>query len=88
MNTAKIYGAAPLSRPACWSSQHRCYELRKEQILIQVTHTLGNHQHAQSWLISLVRALNRDSPCRLLTKSNGYAEVLAVLLRIEYGVYM
>ncbi|NMY12506.1 DUF2384 domain-containing protein [Pseudomonas veronii] len=56
--------------------------------MIQATHILGNPLHAQSWLISPVRALNRDSPCGLLTKSDGYAEVLAVLLRIEYGVYM
>lgn len=78
-----------LSRPpACWSSTYRCYELRRVQVLMQATHTLGNRKSAERWLGSPVLALNRRSPCEMLTEPSGYPEVRDVLLRIEYGVYM
>ncbi|WP_081818744.1 MbcA/ParS/Xre antitoxin family protein [Pseudomonas sp. PH1b] len=88
MSNISILGLT-LSRPtACWSSKYRVYELRRLQLLIQATHTLGTRQNAERWLVSPVLALNRRSPCCLLTKPSGYTEVRDVLLRIEYGIYM
>ncbi len=88
MSKIAIYGLA-LSRPtACWSSTYRGYELRREQILIQATNTLGNRQSAERWIVSPVLALNRRKPCGVLAEPSGYPEVLDVLLRIEFGIYM
>lgn len=88
MSKISILGLA-LSRPlACWSSTHRGYELRRVQILMQASHTLGNLQSAERWLVSPVLALNRRSPCGVLAEPDGYPEVRDVLLRIEYGIYM
>ncbi|WP_087087310.1 MULTISPECIES: antitoxin Xre/MbcA/ParS toxin-binding domain-containing protein [Pseudomonas] len=86
MNKIAIHGLA--RSPACWSSTYRGYELRREQILIQATHTLGSRQSAERWLVSPVLALNRRKPCGLLAEPGGYPEVLDVLLRIEFGIYM
>ncbi|MCR8661670.1 DUF2384 domain-containing protein [Pseudomonas carnis] len=55
---------------------------------MQASHTLGNRKSADRWLGSPVLALNRRSPCEMLTKPSGYPEVRDVLLRIEYGIYM
>lgn len=88
MSEILILGLALSRPPACWSSIYRGYELRQEQILMQATNTLGNRQSAERWLVSPVRALNRRSPCGVLTEPSGYPEVRDVLLRIEYGIYM
>ncbi|NVL39903.1 TnsD family Tn7-like transposition protein [Pseudomonas syringae] len=88
MSEISILGLALSRPPACWSSTYRGYELRRVQILMQASHTLGNRQSAERWLVSPVLALNRRSPCGVLAEPGGYPEVRDVLLRIEYGIYM
>ena len=88
MSKISILGLALSRPPACWSSTYRGYELRRVQVLMQASHTLGNRKSADRWLGSPVLALNRRSPCEMLTKPSGYPEVRDVLLRIEHGVYM
>ncbi|WP_082118783.1 antitoxin Xre/MbcA/ParS toxin-binding domain-containing protein [Pseudomonas veronii] len=88
MSKISIQGLTLSRPPACWSSTYRGYELRRVQVLMQASHTLGNRQSAERWLVSPVLALNRRSPCGVLAEPGGYPEVRDVLLRIEYGIYM
>ncbi len=88
MNNIAILGSALSRPPACWSAYYRGYELRREQILIQATHTLGNRSSAEIWLVSPVLALNKRSPCSLLAEPGSYPEIRDVLQRIEHGIYM
>ncbi|RMT24531.1 Transposition protein, TnsD-related protein [Pseudomonas amygdali pv. mori] len=88
MSKISILGLALPRPPACWSSTYRGYEVRRVQVLMQASRTLGDSKSADRWLGSPVLALNRRIPCEMLTKPSCYPEVRDVLLRIEYGVYM
>lgn len=88
MSKIEILGLALSRPPACWSSTYRAYEVRREQILMQATHTLGDRPSAENWLVAPALAFHRRSPCSLLAESKGYPEVRDLLLSIEHGTYM
>ena len=60
---------------------------RAARVLKQAEDVFGGRTPARNWLRKPNRALGGRKPADLLKTSEGAADVLAVLGRIEHGVY-
>jgi antitoxin Xre/MbcA/ParS-like protein len=58
-----------------------------DSLLARATEVFANEEKALRWLGTPVRALNYATPISLLGQPAGQDAVLAVLNRIEYGVF-
>ncbi len=58
-----------------------------ESVTERATEVFGEREKALRWLGTPVRALEFATPISLLAGSKGTADVLAVLGRIEHGVF-
>lgn len=87
MLTIALLGPCASSPVRCWSAQYRCYVARRDQILGQAAHVLGNARLAAGWLSRPAIGLDRRAPCSLLVDPGDYQRVCIHLTRIEYGVY-
>ncbi|EMW0968923.1 MbcA/ParS/Xre antitoxin family protein [Pseudomonas alloputida] len=87
MLTTDLLGPCPFAPSHCWSSQHRCFVARREQVQGQAAYVLGNNRLAAEWLKRPAIGLDRRIPCSLLADAQGYRQVCDYLMRIEYGVY-
>lgn len=83
----QILGRANLVRVDCHSPNHWCFSIRSEQILARAREVLGSDREAKYWYRSSVRGLDMRQPCSLITTAEGYRLIMALLARIEYGVY-
>lgn len=63
------------------------WDERVERVLTKAVDVLGSSENAISWLEGQNRALGGAVPFNLLDTEEGADEVLAVLGRIEHGVY-
>lgn len=82
-----LFGYCPPTPPRCWSNQFRCFVARRNQVVRQAIHVLGNDRLASEWLTRPALGLGKRTPCTLLTDYEGFLQVWQHLTRIEYGVY-
>ncbi|WP_373877955.1 antitoxin Xre/MbcA/ParS toxin-binding domain-containing protein [Pseudomonas atacamensis] len=88
MNNPQILALCPSSPLGCWSITHRCLEKRCEHILHLATRVLGSRALAGQWLCKPAIGLRYQVPCNILITRSGYQQVVTLLGRIEYGVYV
>jgi putative toxin-antitoxin system antitoxin component (TIGR02293 family) len=64
-------------------------DIRKDfgEVLASATALTGSQEAAMRWLGTPVRALNYATPISALSKPEGKEAILAVLHRVEYGVF-
>jgi putative toxin-antitoxin system antitoxin component (TIGR02293 family) len=63
-------------------------DLRVARILSKAIDTFeGDWQHAAEWIRTPNLALDNRPPFEVAQESDGYERVLAVLVRIDHGVY-
>jgi len=72
----------------CWSIGHRCYMVRREQILKAAEQVFENRPLAENWLTKPALGLDHRAPCSLLVNQLGYEHVRDLLIQLEYGVYL
>jgi len=60
---------------------------RFSKVLVAATEILGDRDKARDWLLTENRALSGERPIALLDTGIGFADVMDVLHRIEFGVY-
>lgn len=75
-------------RVGCLSIEHRYFAQRRELVLNEAERVLGAKKAADQWFVHPALALNYQPPCLLLSTSQGYRQVLDLLVQIEYGVYV
>lgn len=63
------------------------WDERVERVLAKAVHVLGSSENAVSWMERQNRALGRAVPLNLLDSEEGAEDVLAILGRIEHGIY-
>lgn len=87
MAVYELLKSCPASYDACWSQEHRCYRLRRNNILVLATYLFGNSVRAHQWLHNNALGLNNLAPCSLLSNRHGYIMVRDFLIRVQYGIY-
>ncbi|MFJ4153966.1 antitoxin Xre/MbcA/ParS toxin-binding domain-containing protein [Pseudomonas sp. NPDC089752] len=86
MSNPRIVAPCTCSRIGGWSSEHRCFLARYEQILSVADAVFGDRQLAQRWLGKPAVGLANLTPCRRLSTPKGYEDVHEVLMRIDHGI--
>jgi len=61
--------------------------LRLARVIAAASDVLGSEQRASEWIFNENQALGGAPPIRLLDTGIGFQEVMAVLHRIEHGVF-
>lgn len=61
-------------------------EMRR-RVLFKATEVFGSRAHAESWMDRPALALDNARPVDLLESPQGVDLVMALLTRLEYGVY-
>lgn len=56
-------------------------------VFVTATEVLGDVSKARAWLLESNRGLNGERPIDLLDTGIGFADVVDILRRIEFGVY-
>lgn len=79
--TEEQRGRMPEAAPA------RYVDYNAEAIFNRAVAVLGNVEKARRWFETPVRALNFAKPASLLGNSEGQGKIIAVLTRLEHGVY-
>lgn len=74
----------PLS--ACWGVEHRCFQLRYEQISLVSQQVFGSRELSEGWMRRPKLGLGDNPPCILLSEPSGYAVLYDWLMRIEHGI--
>jgi hypothetical protein len=86
-------GAAQLLRPiarvhgACLRPDYQYFVIRRAQALAYASEVLGSFELAEDWIGKPALGLGKRQPCALLLSREGYALVMDLLAKIEYGVY-
>jgi len=92
----EIYRALPINRRTAarrQASGDRLKALDSELLYrlscvsVMAAKTLGDAAKAKSWLLESNRSLGGERPIDLLDTGIGFADVMDVLRRIEFGVY-
>jgi hypothetical protein len=83
----QVLGQAQSTGTGCLSVAYRCFTSARAQVLLRAAVVLGSRARANTWFESSIRSLNRRKPCTLMGDAHEFAEVIDVLIRIEYGIY-
>lgn len=86
--TGYVYLSGASALPCgCWSEDYFGFMLRLTHVRELAEHVLGTGKLAHQWLKSGALGLGNQVPVCLLSDACGFHEVVAHLLRIEYGTY-
>jgi uncharacterized protein (DUF2384 family) len=86
MRGVAIVAPCILPSAACWGAEHRCFQLRYEQISLVAQQVFGSRKLSEDWMRKPKLKFGDNPPCFLLTKSLGYAVLYDWLLRFEHGI--